>query len=71
MYTYAAQRPIGTRAHSLQVGRTAHVYTVPVARLITAARARSYTTKLFSSAKVASKATLTEINVVNLYMKAF
>ena len=44
LYTYATQRPIGTRARSPHVGTPAHVYTVPVARLITAARARSYTT---------------------------
>ena len=44
LYTYAAQQPIGTRARSLHVGTPAHVYTVPVARLITAAPARSYTT---------------------------
>ena len=46
LYTYATQRPIGTRARSLHVGTPAHVYTVPVATLITAARARSYTTAL-------------------------
>ena len=44
LYTYATQHPIGTRARSLHVGTPAHVYTVPVARLITAARVRSYTT---------------------------
>ena len=43
LYTYATQHPIGTRARSLHVGTPAHVYTVPVARLITAARVRSYT----------------------------
>ena len=29
LYTYATQRPIGTRARSLHVGTLAHVYTVP------------------------------------------
>ena len=44
LYTYTTQRPIETRARSLHEGTPAHVYTVPAARLITAACARSYTT---------------------------
>ena len=44
LYTYGTQRPIGTHARSLHVGTPAHVSTVPVARLITSARAPSYTT---------------------------
>ena len=43
LYTYATQRPIGTRARSLHVGTPAHVYTVPAARPITSARAGNYT----------------------------
>ena len=44
LYTYATQRPIGTRARSLHVGTPAHVYTVPTAGSPTFARTGRYAT---------------------------
>ena len=44
LYTYATQRLIGTRAPSLHVGMTAHVYTVPTAGSPTYARIGRYAT---------------------------
>ena len=42
LYTYATQRPIGTRARSLHVGTPAHVYTLPTAGSPTYARIGRY-----------------------------
>ena len=58
LHTHATRRPIGTRARSLHVGTPAHVYTVPVARLITAARVRSYTTALTPDSPILCKKAL-------------
>ena len=44
LYTYATQRPIGTRARSLHVGTPAHVYTLPTAGSPTYARVGRYAT---------------------------
>ena len=44
LYTYATQRPIGTRARSLHVGTPAHVYTVPTAGSPTYVRIGRYAT---------------------------
>ena len=44
LYTYATQRPIGTRARSLHGGTPAHVYTVPTAGSPTYARIGRYAT---------------------------
>ena len=44
LYTYATQRPIGTRARSPHVGTPAHVYTVPTAGSPTFARTGRYAT---------------------------
>ena len=44
LYTYATQRPIGTRARSLHVGTPTHAYTVPTAGSQTFARTGLYAT---------------------------
>ena len=44
LYTYATQRPIGTRTRSLHVGTPAHVYTLPTAGSLTYARIGRYAT---------------------------
>ena len=44
LYTYATQRPIGTRARFLHVGPPAHVYTVPTAGSPTFERTGPYAT---------------------------
>ena len=44
LYTYATQRPIGTRGRFLHVGTTADVYTLPTAGSPTYARVGLYAT---------------------------